>query len=89
MSMWTDAGERNDEAIASTIADLKAERDRLLEENKALREDAMRYRWLRDNFMHIFCANDDTEEGNFTCDAYDVPDSLDAAIDAALAKVSQ
>jgi hypothetical protein len=63
---------------------LRGELNAKSRELEEARKDAERYRWLREHFMHIFCGDDDTSEGNFTLHADTVPERLDAAIDSAL-----
>jgi hypothetical protein len=50
------------------------------------KSDALRYRWLRDHFLHVVCCDDDTDAGNFTIfdDIAGAMLALDAHIDAAL-----
>jgi len=67
---------------AISIYDLKAERDALAAENKALRKDAERYRWLRIQDDEDFCF---AVVKNPHFDIYESSE-LDAAIDAALTK---
>ena len=51
---------------------------------QSIHKDAARYRWLRDHFVFIHCACDDTDAGNFNFDWDDEPAHLDCAIDAAI-----
>jgi hypothetical protein len=74
--------ERRSETIAM-CEQLRAELARLTAERNALRADAERYRWLRDNRVS---ENDDGEKCvYFWCD-FEHYDNVDAAIDAARAQ---
>lgn len=77
------------DAARSQIADLCAANQALLAEVEALRQKAARYDWLRDNWGYV----SETYDGDRATEVFLVdkadgwdtdPDSLDAAIDAAL-----
>ena len=76
-----------DEVMALVaIADVQPELDRLRAEVEALREDAERYRWLRETSANGWSNGDDYEPVLVfvtTADSKSWREELDAAIDAA------